>query len=85
MHSRKPFYLLVALLFISGLAASIYRGIEHNVPFLPGKQVQSWAVDAKVRFQATGESAEVSFSLPEDPAYEVLVENATSPGYGLYH
>lgn len=83
MHSRKPFYLLVALLFISGLAASIYRGIEHNVPFLPGKQVQSWAVDAKVRFQATGESAEVSFSLPEDPAYEVLVENATSPGYGL--
>ncbi|WP_394201862.1 UUP1 family membrane protein [Shewanella waksmanii] len=83
MHSRKPFYLLVALLFISGLAASIYRGIEHNVPFLPGKQVQSWAVDAKVRFQATGEPAEVSFSLPEDPAYEVLVENATSPGYGL--
>ncbi|MCK8047112.1 inactive transglutaminase family protein [Shewanella sp. 1CM18E] len=83
MHSRKPFYILVALLFISGIAASVYRGIEHSVPFLPGKQVQSWAVDAKVSFRGTGEPAEVSFSLPEDPAYEILVENATSPGYGL--
>lgn len=83
MHSRKPFYILVALLFIAGISASIYRGIEHSVPFLPGKQVQSWAVDAKVSFQGTMEPAEVSFSLPEDPAYEILVENATSPGYGL--
>ncbi|GGI84887.1 gonadoliberin III [Shewanella hanedai] len=83
MHSKKPFYILVALLFISGIAASVYRGIEHNVPFLPGKQIQSWAVDAKVSFQGTGEPAEVSFSLPNDPAFEVLVENASSPGYGL--
>ncbi|MCL1059230.1 UUP1 family membrane protein [Shewanella gelidimarina] len=83
MHSRKPFYILVALLFIAGITASVYRGIEHSVPFFPGKQVQSWAIDAKVSFQGTGEPSEVSFSLPEDPAYEVLVENATSPGYGL--
>ncbi|MCG9696562.1 UUP1 family membrane protein [Shewanella sp. Isolate11] len=83
MHSRKPFYILVVLLFIAGIAASVYRGIEHNVPFLPGQQVQSWAVDAKVSFQGIGEAAEVTFSLPSDPAFEVLVENATSPGYGL--
>ncbi|MCE9678796.1 UUP1 family membrane protein [Shewanella sp. AS1] len=83
MHSKKPFYILVALLFIAGISASIYRGIEHNVPFLPGQQVQSWAVDAKVSFQAIGEAAEVTFSLPSDPAFEILVENATSPGYGL--
>lgn len=83
MHSRKPFYILVALLFIIGISASVYRGLEHNVPFLPGKQVQSWAVDAKVSFEGTGQPAEVSFSLPQDPAYEVLVENASSPGYGL--
>ncbi len=83
MHSKKPFYILVALLFITGIAASIYRGMEHNVPFLPGKQVQSWAVDAKVSFQAKGEATEVTFSLPNDPAFEILVENATSPGYGL--
>ncbi|QYJ92167.1 inactive transglutaminase family protein [Shewanella spartinae] len=83
MHSKKPFYILVALLFIAGIAASVYRGIEHNVPFLPGEQVQSWAVDAKVSFQGTGEPAEVTFSLPKDPAFEILAENATSPGYGL--
>lgn len=83
MHSRKPFYIVVALLFLAGVAASVYRGIEHNVPFLPGEQVQSWAVDAKVSFQGIGEPAEVTFSLPSDPAFEILVENATSPGYGL--
>ncbi|MEC4725278.1 inactive transglutaminase family protein [Shewanella sp. D64] len=83
MHSKKPFYILVALLFIAGIATSVFRGVEHKVPFLPGKQVQSWAVDAKVSFQGTGGPAEVSFSLPNDPAFEVLVENASSPGYGL--
>ena len=83
MHSRKPFYILVALLFIVGLSASIYRGVKHQVPFLPGEQVQSWAVDAKISFDGTGDAAEVSFSLPQDPAYEVLVENASSPGFGL--
>ncbi|WP_415641185.1 UUP1 family membrane protein, partial [Shewanella violacea] len=83
MHSKKPFYILVALLFIVGIASSIFRGIEHNVPFLPGKQVQSWTVEAKVQFKATGKPAEVSFSLPSDPAFEILVENPSSPGYGL--
>ncbi|GGP74255.1 inactive transglutaminase family protein [Shewanella ulleungensis] len=83
MHSRKPFYIFVALLFIIGISTSIYRGIEHNVPFLPGEQVQSWAVDAKVSFVGSNQPAEVNFSLPNDPAFDVLVENATSPGYGL--
>ncbi|WP_394131761.1 UUP1 family membrane protein [Shewanella maritima] len=83
MHSRKPFYILVALLFISGLVSSIYRGIEHNIPFLPGEQVQSWAIDAKVSFNGTGDAAEVDFALPNDPAFDILIENASSPGYGL--
>ncbi|QDF67027.1 gonadoliberin III [Shewanella sp. SNU WT4] len=83
MQSRTPFYILVALLLITGIGSSVYRGIEHKVPFLPGKQIESWAVDAKVSFQGTGEPAEVSFSLPQDPAFEVLAQNASSPGYGM--
>ncbi|QIR14474.1 inactive transglutaminase family protein [Shewanella aestuarii] len=83
MHSRKPFYIFVFLLFVAGISASIYRGIEHKVPFLPGEQVQSWAIDAKVSFSGRNAPAEVSFSLPNDPAFDILVENATSPGYGL--
>jgi hypothetical protein len=83
MHSRQPFYIFVALLFIVGIATSVYRGIEHKVPFVPGEQVQSWSVDAKVSFSGKGQPAEVSFSLPQDPAFDVLVENASSPGYGL--
>lgn len=83
MHSRKPFYIFVFLLFFVGIGASIYRGIEHNVPFLPGEQVQSWAIDAKVSFSGRNQPAEVQFSLPNDPAFDILVENTTSPGYGL--
>ncbi|MCL1124765.1 inactive transglutaminase family protein [Shewanella surugensis] len=83
MHSKKPFYILVALLFILGVSTCLYRSVEHHVPFLPGQQVQSWAVDAKVSFQGSGKPVEASFSLPQDPAYEVLVENTTSPGYGF--
>ncbi|AZQ10647.1 UUP1 family membrane protein [Shewanella khirikhana] len=83
MHSRKPFYILVFLLFVVGLASSIYRGIEHRVPFLPGQQVETWAIDAKVSFVGQGDAGEVSLALPQDPAYEVLMEHTTSPGYGL--
>ncbi|MGZ9898412.1 inactive transglutaminase family protein [Shewanella gaetbuli] len=83
MHSRKPFYIFVILLFIAGIGASIYRGIEHSVPFLPGEQVQSWAIDAKISFNGTNNPAEIHFALPNDPAFDILVENTTSPGYGL--
>ncbi|WP_119968243.1 inactive transglutaminase family protein [Shewanella japonica] len=83
MHSRKPFFIFVALLFIFGISTSIYRSVEHNVPFFPGKQVQSWSVEAKVMFNGTDKPAEASLSLPQDPAFDVLAENATSAGYGL--
>ncbi|MBR9727877.1 UUP1 family membrane protein [Shewanella intestini] len=83
MHSRKPFYILVALLFIAGISTSIYRGLEHNIPFLPGEQVHSWAIDAKVSFNGHSQPAEADFTLPNDPAFDILVENASSPGYGL--
>ncbi|NRB38072.1 MAG: inactive transglutaminase family protein [Pseudomonadales bacterium] len=83
MHSKKPFYILVLLLLITALATTAYRGIEQKVPFFPGEQQQSWSVDAKVHFLATDQAAEVSLSLPADPAFEILVENAISPGYGL--
>lgn len=73
----------MALLFITGICASIYRGVEHNVPFLPGEQVQSWSIDAKVSFNGKNAPAEVHFALPSDSAFDILVENATSPGYGL--
>jgi hypothetical protein len=83
MHSRKPFYLFVILLFITGIGTSVYRGLEHNIPFLPGEQVQSWAIDANITFSGSNNPAEVHFALPNDPAFDILVENTTSPGYGL--
>ncbi|WP_095499310.1 inactive transglutaminase family protein [Paraferrimonas haliotis] len=83
MQSRKPFYLLVILLFIAGISSIVYTHSEHQVPYWPGERIETWAVDAKITFQATGDPVEVNFALPRDPAYDVLVENAASPGYGL--
>ncbi|GLP96167.1 inactive transglutaminase family protein [Paraferrimonas sedimenticola] len=83
MHSRKPFYFLVLLLFIAGVASIIYTHNVHKVPFVPGERVETWAVDARISFQANGDPVEVSFALPQDPAYDILIENAASPGYGL--
>lgn len=83
MHSRKPFYIFVFLLVVLGISSSIYRGVEHRVPFLPGEQVNTWAIDAKVSFIGQGGESEVSLALPQDPAFEVLIEHTTSAGFGL--
>ena len=38
MVSRKPFYLLVALLYIVGLGMTIYHHIALDVPLTPGEK-----------------------------------------------
>ncbi len=83
MESRRPFYFLIILLVIAGVSASLHRHLEFNVPLFPGKQLDIWLIDAKVSFQSEGGAAEATLSLPTDPGFQVLVENATSLGYGL--
>ena len=83
MYSRKPFYLLVLMLIVAAIASIAYRGFEDKGPLIPGEKQMSWSVDASIAFTANLQATEVSFSLPADPAFEILVENAISPGYGL--
>ncbi|WP_163933251.1 inactive transglutaminase family protein [Paraferrimonas sp. SM1919] len=83
MQSRKPFYLFISILFIVGIITTAFRHIEQDVPLVPGEQIQSWAIDAKLSFQGSGEPVELTFALPSDPAFEIIEENATSSGYGL--
>ncbi|MCE2596676.1 UUP1 family membrane protein [Motilimonas cestriensis] len=84
MTSRAPFYILVSLLFITGLALTIQRHISHEVPLTPGVKRTVWSVDAKVEFFANGDKVKASLATPmSQPGFTVLHQNAASPGYGL--
>ena len=82
--SRLPFYLLVGALMIAGIALSVHRHIQFEVPWTPGEQRQVWEIEAQVNFTAQGGPALVDMALPShQQGYRVLTENTASPGYGL--
>ncbi|MGL5948511.1 MAG: inactive transglutaminase family protein [Aeromonas sp.] len=84
MVSRKPFYLLVALLFIVGLGMTIYHHVALDVPFTPGEKRQIWSIEAKLEFEANNEPVMASLAIPgTQPGFTLLNETAASPGYGL--
>ena len=84
MVSRKPFYLLVALLYIVGLGMTFYHHIALDVPLTPGEKRQIWSIEAKLEFEATGEPVIASLAIPgTQPGFTLMNENAASPGYGL--
>ncbi|MDP5290902.1 inactive transglutaminase family protein [Oceanimonas sp. CHS3-5] len=84
MYSRKPFYLIVAALFLVGLALMLHRHFVYEVPWLPGEKRQIWSVEAKVEFEANGRPVKASLAVPgSQPGFTLMNESAASPGYGL--
>ncbi|RJG48388.1 inactive transglutaminase family protein [Motilimonas pumila] len=84
MASKTPFYILVGILIVVGLALTIQRHVAYEVPWTPGVKRTVWSVDAKVEFNANGESVKASLATPmSQPGFTVLHQNAASPGYGL--
>ncbi|WP_048306545.1 inactive transglutaminase family protein [Halomonas sp. PR-M31] len=82
--SRVPFYLLVGVLLVAGIAVTIYRHVAFEVPWVPGEQRQVWEVEAQVNFIAEGESAKVNLALPSNQeGFRILTENTGSSGFGL--
>lgn len=82
--SRLPFYLLVAVLMVAGIAFSVHRHVAFEVPWTPGEQRQVWEIEAQINFNAEGGPAMVDMALPShQQGYRVLTENTASPGYGL--
>jgi len=82
--SRIPFYGLVGLLLLAGIALTLYRHLAFDVPWSPGEQRQVWEVEAQVNFIADGGPARVELALPvTQQGYRVLTENTASSGYGL--
>ncbi len=82
--SRTPFYLLIAILLFSGFALIWQRHSEQGIPFVPGEKRQIWSIEAKVEFQASGESVKASLAIPDSQlGFERVGEHTASPGYGL--
>lgn len=84
MYSRKPFYIIVAGLFLVGLALMLQRHFLYEIPWFPGEKRQVWSVEAKVEFEATGKPVKASLAIPgSQPGFTLMNESAASPGYGL--
>ncbi|OIN09699.1 inactive transglutaminase family protein [Oceanisphaera psychrotolerans] len=84
MYSRKPFYIIVAALFLVGLALMLHRHFVYEVPWLPGEKRQIWSIEAKVEFEADGQPVKASLAIPgSQPGFTLMNESAASPGYGL--
>ncbi|EEF79607.1 inactive transglutaminase family protein [Methylophaga thiooxydans] len=84
MASRKPFYLLVGLLIIAGVSLTLHRHYTYDIPWLPGETRQTWSIEAKVEFDATGEEILASLAIPNtQPGFTQLNQQTASPGYGL--
>ncbi|MFL0810962.1 MAG: inactive transglutaminase family protein [Agarilytica sp.] len=83
--ARIPFYFVVLLLFIVGISLSYYRHVKFDVPFTPGEIQRLWSIEAKVAFDARGESVKVSLAIPDyqQPGFKRLNEHTASAGYGL--
>lgn len=84
MYSRKPFYIIVAVLFLAGLALMLQRHFVYEIPWLPGEKRQIWSIEAKVEFEAKGKPVKASLAIPgSQPGFTLMNESAASPGYGL--
>ena len=82
--SRLPFYLIVGFLLVAGIALSIHRHVQFEVPWTPGEQRQVWEIEAQVNFDAHGGPVKVNLALPSSQqGYRILTEHTASPGYGL--
>ncbi len=84
MTARRVFFALVALLMVVGAATAAWRYIDTGVPFFPGAQKPVWLVEARIDFEAQGDSVLVSFNVPDrPPGFELSLEHTASPGYGF--
>lgn len=82
--SRLPFYLIVGILLIAGVAMTAHRHFQFEIPWLPGEQRQVWEVEAMITYNADEGPVSVDFALPsQQQGFRVLTENTASSGYGL--
>jgi 7 transmembrane helices usually fused to an inactive transglutaminase/Inactive transglutaminase fused to 7 transmembrane helices len=81
--SRAPFYTVIGLLMLGGLATAWLRHYYMEIPFTPGVQKPVWLIEARIDFEANGEPVTARLGLPDNPeGYRSFSEQAAAPGYG---
>ncbi|PSW07430.1 inactive transglutaminase family protein [Photobacterium lipolyticum] len=84
MTSRIPFYFLISLLVIAGVALSQYRHDVYGVPWTPGEERALWELEARIEFDAIGDPVKISMAAPEtQQGFTLIDESTSSPGYGV--
>lgn len=84
MVSRGVFYVVTAILFITGILLMAYQHVTFEIPFLPGDQRTVWQVEAKVEFEPLGNTpATVDLVIPDEQlGFFQLSQTTASIGYG---
>ena len=88
MISRGVYYIVVALLFITGISLMIYEHVTFDVPWFPSSKNIAWDIEAKISFNASydeNKPVKVSLAVPDSqPGFRIVSENTASPNYGLF-
>ena len=83
--SKRHVYGLISLLFVVGIAIFFYRHVILDVPLTDSESVNSWTVEANLRFKAQQNTpVKASFTIPYmPPHYSILDEYFVSRNYGV--
>ena len=83
--SKRHVYSLIILLLVAGFGIFLYRHIVLNVPLTENESVNSWTVEANLRFHAQRNMpVKASFTIPYmPPHYSILDEYFVSRNYGV--
>lgn len=82
---KRHLYSLILILFIAGFGLFFYRHFMLNVPLADTETVNSWMVEANLKFSASGKGpVKASFAIPYLPPYfAILDEYFVSHNYGV--
>lgn len=81
---KKHLSLLITTLIILGLSLFIYRYCYLGVPLKPSDVVDSWTLEANLKFDAHGVPVKARFIIPNmPPSYAVLDEYFITHDYGV--
>lgn len=83
--TKRHVYGLIALLFAIGFSVFFYRHFVLNVPLTDSESVNSWTIEANLRFHAQRNTpVKASFSIPYmPPHYSIIDEYFVSRNYGV--
>ncbi len=84
MNSKTPFYILVLLLIVAGIALIIARHQDYSVSWFPNETDKVWDIEARIQFEAQNEPVKVSLTIPNtQKGFTLVDEGSSSSGYAV--